>query len=140
MRNFLLILLLVFGYQTVSAQITGKWKTIDDETGEPKSIVSIYEKNGEIYGKVVEILNEDRKNAKCEECDEDDPRYMKPVQGMEIIKGLEKNDDGEYEDGTILDPENGSVYRCKIWREGKTLKVRGYLAFLFRTQTWYPVN
>ncbi|NMM50468.1 DUF2147 domain-containing protein [Marinigracilibium pacificum] len=140
MRNFLLLIILLGGFQTISAQVIGKWKTIDDETGEPKSIVTIYEEGNKIYGKVVEILNEDRKNAKCEECETDDPRYMKPIQGMVIIKDLEKNGDGEYGDGTILDPENGSVYRCKIWREGKTLKVRGYLAFLYRTQTWYPVN
>ena len=42
----------------------------------------------------------------------------------------------EWKDGTILDPENGSVYDCKLWVEGGRLKVRGYVAFFYRTQTW----
>ena len=54
---------------------------------------------------------------------------------MEIIDGLIKNHD-EYGDGSILDPENGKVYRCKIWVEDKQLKVRGYLGPFYRTQSW----
>ena len=41
----------------VAQDVTGKWKTIDDETGEAKSIVEIYKQNGKVYGKVVEILD-----------------------------------------------------------------------------------
>jgi hypothetical protein len=40
----------------LKAQVTGKWKTIDDQTGEAKSIIEIYEKGGKVYGKVVDIL------------------------------------------------------------------------------------
>jgi uncharacterized protein (DUF2147 family) len=54
---------------------------------------------------------------------------------MEILRDLKKNGD-EYTDGNILDPEIGKVYRCKLWREGDTLKVRGYWGPFFRTQTW----
>ena len=32
-----------------TAPIIGKWKTIDDETNEAKSIVKIYEKDGKFY-------------------------------------------------------------------------------------------
>ena len=54
---------------------------------------------------------------------------------MEIIRDLVP--DGEaWNDGTILDPKNGSVYDCKLWLEDGKLKVRGYVAFFFRTQTW----
>ena len=74
----------------------------------------------------------------CEECDQDDPRYMKRIIGMEIIKDMEKDGD-QYSGGNILDPENGNVYRCKIWvGDDGMLKVRGYVAFLYRTQTWLP--
>jgi uncharacterized protein (DUF2147 family) len=51
-----------------------------------------------------------------------------------------KKDDGEYVDGDILDPENGKVYRCKLWVEEGKLQVRGYIAFLYRTQTWKPAD
>lgn len=122
----------------VNAQngIVGKWKTIDDTTGEARSIVEIYQKGDKIYGKIDRIIKESDRGQLCKECEGED--YNKPIEGMIIIKGLTK-DGNEYEDGTILDPENGKVYRCKIWLEENdpnTLNVRGYIAFLFRTQQW----
>jgi len=45
-----------------------------------------------------------------------------------------------WEDGDILDPENGKVYRCKVWVEQGNLMVRGYIAFLYRTQKWLPAK
>jgi uncharacterized protein (DUF2147 family) len=57
---------------------------------------------------------------------------------MEIIRDMKKDDD-EYTGGHILDPEVGKIYRCKLWIEEGTLKVRGYLGPFFRTQTWQRV-
>jgi len=57
--------------------------------------------------------------------------------GMVIIEGLQESD-AVYEGGTILDPQIGKVYKCKLWRENNQLKVRGYWGFLYRTQTWLP--
>jgi len=121
--------------------IIGKWKTIDDETGEPKSIVEIYMRNGKFYGRVDSLFRKpgEDPNPKCDKCPEDDPRYNKPVLGMEIIKDMKKDGD-EYTGGTILDPKKGKIYRCKLWIEDGKLKVRGYIAFLYRTQTWYRVK
>lgn len=69
-----------------------------------------------------------------------DSRKDQPVLGMEIIKDLEQNDD-EFEDGTILDPNNGKIYDCKIWlKDENTLNVRGYIMFFFRTQEWHRVS
>lgn len=121
--------------------IFGKWKTIDDETGKPKSIVEIYEKDGKAYGKVVEITDPEKQEAVCDECDKDDPRKNERILGMVVLKDMEKDDD-EWDDGTILDPNNGKVYRCKMWLEEGQLQVRGYIGFslLGRTQTWKPLN
>lgn len=134
----LLLFLFVF---VASAQtpIIGKWKTVDDNTGETKSVVEIYEKDGKVFGKVLELFNPPEPNPVCEECAEDDPRHMQPVVGLEIIRNMVKNGN-EYTDGDILDPENGKVYRCKLWVENGKLKVRGYIAFLYRTQTWLPAE
>nr|WP_224483633.1 DUF2147 domain-containing protein [Robertkochia sp. 3YJGBD-33] len=120
--------------------VYGKWKTIDDETGKEKSIVEIYEKDGEVYGKVVEILNKDRVDAVCDLCEGE--KKDEPILGMVILEGLEKDGD-EYEGGTILDPNKGKVYRCKIWVDEDNpdkLNVRGYIAFLYRTQEWFRVE
>ena len=135
LKSFFLFLF-VFSLTSINAQdIVGKWKTIDDETGKEKSIVEIFIKNGKAYGKIIELLNPEKKDAVCDLCDEGDDRKDKKVLGMEIVRGLEK-DGNEWEDGTILDPNNGKVYDCKIWVEGGDLQVRGYIAFFFRTQTW----
>jgi len=120
--------------------ILGKWKTIDDETNRAKSIVEIVEKDGKVFGKILQIfpLPEDDPNPICDQCDDDDDRYNQKVVGMEVIRDLKKNGD-EWEDGTILDPENGKVYDCKLWvskEDPNKLNVRGYIAFFFRTQTW----
>jgi uncharacterized protein (DUF2147 family) len=138
----LLISVSSFG-QSGSAQIVGEWKTIDDETGKPKSIVEIFEKEGKFYGKIKKLFREPDEDPDpvCDDCDEDDPRYMKRVIGMEIIQEMEYDaKDNEYGDGTILDPANGNVYDCELWIDEDTgnLRVRGYILFLYRTQTWLP--
>ncbi|MAP81411.1 MAG: hypothetical protein CL526_10020 [Aequorivita sp.] len=136
--TFSLVVLTVF---TSSAQdVFGKWKTFDDETGEAKSIVEIYEENGKVFGKVVEILNPAKKDAICTKCPGKDKG--EPILGLVIIKDLEKDGD-EYNDGTIMDPNNGKIYKCFIELDGANkLDVRGYIGFslLGRTQTWTRVN
>tara|TARA_R110002072_G_scaffold25580_1_gene85830 strand:+ start:255 stop:689 length:435 start_codon:yes stop_codon:yes gene_type:complete len=141
-KNISLFLLFSFFVFSSFAQRTspiGKWKTVDDNTGKTKSVVEITERNGKAYGKILELFDPPKPNPVCEECDEDDPRYMKPVKGMEIIQDMVR-DGKEWVDGKIMDPENGKVYRCKLWVENGKLRVRGYIAFLYRTQTWLPAD
>jgi uncharacterized protein (DUF2147 family) len=140
-----LTILLTLIIASVNAQsVFGKWKTIDDETKKAKSIVEIYEKDGKLYGKITELFREPGEDPDpiCEECDEDDDRHNQKVIGMEIIREMEKDDD-EWEDGTILDPEDGKVYNCKLWVDEDApniLNVRGYIAFFYRTQVWLRVE
>jgi uncharacterized protein (DUF2147 family) len=123
------------------AQIVGKWKTIDDETKKEKSIVQIWKaEDGLYYGKIMRLFDESKKDNVCDKCDPKDPRYKQKVVGMKIIMSMKKTGDNEYTEGTILDPNNGKVYRCKLFRDGKNLSVRGYIAFLYRTQTWLPAE
>ena len=123
-----------------SQSIIGKWKTIDDATGEAKSIVEVFSKSGKIYAKVVDILDPATKNNHCKQCSGEDKN--KPILGLTIIKGLSK-DGSEYNSGEILDPKNGKLYKCALSLESKDkLKVRGYIGFslLGRTQYWHRVN
>lgn len=117
----------------------GLWKTIDDETGEAKSHVRIIEKNGKLYGTVEKLLLKPQ-DTRCTACEGDKKDQL--VVGMEILTDLEQ--DGKYwEDGEILDPNNGSVYSCYLEMESTDkLKVRGYIGFslLGRTQYWYRVK
>jgi len=124
-----------------NTSIVGKWETIDDKTGEPKSIVEIYEKNGKFYGQIKELFIKegDNPDPTCDKCPADDPRKDQPTKGMVIIQDLVKSNDG-YSGGTILDPKEGKIYTCKLWIEDGKLMVRGYIAFFFRTQTWHRVE
>ena len=118
--------------------IFGKWKTVDDETGEVRSIVEIFPEGDKASGRILELFRgeDEDPDPVCTECT--DKRKGEKIIGMQIIEDLEK-DGNEWSGGEILDPENGKVYRCKIWREGSELKVRGYLYFFYRTQTWLPL-
>lgn len=129
---------LIFQSQTV----LGKWKTIDDETGEAKSIVEIYEQNGVVYGKVIQLFRKpnEEQDPVCDKCEDD--RKGQKVMGMIIIRDM-KLQDGYYKGGTICDPKNGKVYKCEMWLksgDSNALELRGYLGWFFRTQTWYRVG
>ena len=138
--SLLVGLILCSGLQ--SQDIFGKWKTIDDQTGDLKSVVEIYEKNGKVYGKVVELFRkpDEEPDPHCKDCMDD--RKGQRIIGMEVIRAMEKDGD-EWEDGTICDPENGKIYDCKLWLDEDNpdkLNVRGYIAFLYRTQEWFRVE
>ena len=141
MNKFYLIIIFVFTTTIMNSQsVFGKWKTIDDATGEAKSVVEVFSKSGKIYAKVVEILDPTKKNNLCNSCSGEDRN--KPILGLTIIKGLTK-DGAEYNSGEILDPKNGKLYKCTLSLESKDkLKVRGYIGFslLGRTQYWFRVN
>ena len=137
-KHISILIAILISAATVSAQsIVGKWKSIDDETGKPKSVVEIYEKNGKVYGKIIKLFRDpsEDQDPVCDKCEDD--RKNKKIIGLEIIRDMEK-DDNEWEDGTILDPKKGTIYDCKLWLEGGNLMVRGYVLFIYRTQTWLP--
>jgi len=124
------------GFAQGAGSPVGLWKNIDDETKQPKSLIRIVEKDGQLTGRVEKILT-DKTDAKCDKCT--DERKDQPVQGMTIITGM-KRDGDKWEGGKILDPNNGKVYssQMKLVDGGKKLEVRGYVGtpLLGRTQTW----
>jgi uncharacterized protein (DUF2147 family) len=119
----------------------GQWHTIDDSTGEIKSLVVIVEQQGQVRGRVEKLLRKDAdQNAKCEKCSDD--RKNKPILGLEIIRGAKKaSSKNVWEDGEILDPENGKTYGLRLTpvENGAKLEVRGSIGPFGRTQTWVRV-
>jgi uncharacterized protein (DUF2147 family) len=117
----------------------GLWEQVDEKSGQPESWFRIAEKSGVFEGTIVKMFlkpGEDP-NWACDKCEGDE--RGKPVLGLALIKGMQRNG-LEYENGSIMDPRDGKVYRAKmtISPDGQKLDVRGYLAFkwLGRTQTW----
>ncbi|MEO9485309.1 MAG: DUF2147 domain-containing protein [Ekhidna sp.] len=133
-------LMLLFSTSTYSQTIVGTWKTIDDESGKARSIVEIYEEENRYYGKILKLFREEDEDPDpvCDECE--DHRKGQKIIGMEIISDMKFNKkENEYHKGEIMDPENGNIYDCKLWvADDGNLKVRGYLLFFYRTQTWLP--
>lgn len=119
----------------------GQWHTIDDKTGELKSMVVIVEQQGVMKGRVEKLLRKDAdQNAKCEKCGDD--RKNQAVLGLEIIRGAKKaSGKNVWEDGEILDPENGKTYGLRLTpiENGAKLEVRGSIGPFGRTQTWVRV-
>ncbi len=119
----------------------GLWQTFDDHTGQPRGLVRIFENQGRLYGDVARVLDADKGGAVCVKCTDD--RKDKPVLGLQIIRGLVPDGDG-WSGGTILDPENGTTYRCSMHLAdgGRKLILRGYVGIsLFgRSQTWVRVG
>lgn len=139
MNRYLLILVVLISFSANSQDIIGKWKTIDGETDEAKSIVEIYKRDGEIFGKIIAILNPENKDALCKKCEGVDKN--KPVLGFELIKNMTK--EGKYyKNGTIFDPEKGKKFKCRLMldKNPDILQVRGYIAFLYATQYWQRVK
>lgn len=142
-KNLFSFVVLLFLASPTFAQtsIFGQWKSIDDNTGKAKSIVEIYEKDGKAFGKVIKIFDEAKQDAVCSECSKDDARKGQRILGMEILRNMEKKGK-EWTNGKILDPNNGSEYKCTMWLEDGHLHVRGYIGFslIGRTQIWEKVN
>ncbi|MBK7943884.1 MAG: DUF2147 domain-containing protein [Flavobacteriales bacterium] len=111
----------------------GRWTTIDDNTGKPRSTVGTHRSPMGRSQAALSICTTKPNSTRCEKCPGD--RKNQRIVGLEIIRGM-KADGDEWENGTILDPETGKVYDCKLWLENGQLKVRGYVAFFYRTQTW----
>jgi uncharacterized protein (DUF2147 family) len=114
----------------------GMWKTVDDKTSKVVSEVEVYEQGGKLFGKIVGLTEPNDKQGKpktCTHCTGSDKD--KPIVGLVIIRDLDPSG-GRYKGGTILDPEDGKVYKAEIWVEDGTLKVRGYIGFFYKTQTW----
>jgi uncharacterized protein (DUF2147 family) len=122
----------------------GQWKTIDDVTGNPKSIIAIrLNANQTLSGTVVQLLRKEDIGKRCIKCE--GSKKDQPIVGMQVIENMTQNKQHltTWENGSIFDPKNGKTYHCliQVVENGTQLTVRGYIGLpLFgRTQTWYRV-
>lgn len=134
-----MILCLASAAPVAAQSVVGEWISIDDKTEKPRSVIEIWEAQGVVYGRIKALFPEpgEDPNPLCDECKGE--LKDQPVLGMRILWDM-KPDGDKWSGGKIMDPENGKTYRCKLWVEDGTLKVRGYLAFFYRTQTWIPAE
>ena len=143
MKTWITLAALSMAATLAGAQATpaGLWKTIDDETKQEKSLVRIVDNGGVLTGKVEKVFDPAKQDSTCDKCT--DNRKDQKVLGMTIVEGVKKHADEPYWDGGhILDPNNGKVYKVRMTPKegGKLLEVRGFIAFLYRNQTWHRVE
>jgi uncharacterized protein (DUF2147 family) len=141
MKYLLATCLTLLALTPVSAQysetIIGEWLSAD---GDGK--VEIYKKGDKYYGKLV-WLKEPNETDGTPKVDDENPDVNKrstPLQGLVLLRNF-TFEDGFWNGGTIYDPKNGKTYKCEMWMDGKnTLRIRGYISFLHRTESWTRVN
>ena len=116
----------------------GLWEQVDD--GKSEGWFRIIEKNGVYEGVLVKAFpkpGEEGIEWRCTKCEGTEKDA--PVIGLSLIKGM-KRTGLNYEDGTIMDPRDGKVYRAlmELSPDGQKLTVRGYLgiALIGRSQVW----
>lgn len=133
-------LLLAPGLAQAADTPVGKWKTIDDETNTPRSLVEIREVNGELQGRILQIFYrpDEKPDPVCDACEGE--RKGQPVIGMTFLWGLKPDSATEWVGGGVLDPKNGKTYnaRATLTEAGQKLRLRGYIGtpILGRTQVW----
>jgi uncharacterized protein (DUF2147 family) len=119
----------------------GTWRSVDDKTGEAKSEIVITEQDGVVSGRISRLLRaEADPQARCTACSDD--RKDQPLVGLEIIRGARQSEGrAVWQDGRILDPENGKTYTLRLTprEDGRLLDVRGSFGPFGRTQTWTRV-
>ena len=120
------------------ADPTGVWRTIDDETGQPKSLVEIYKAGDEYKGRVKQVFS----GNVCDKCE--GRFHNKNLVGETVIWGIRSQGGNTYGGGAIVDPKNGKNYSLKITDNGGTLNLKaGYSVLgkiVGRSQTWQRVQ
>ncbi|WP_085317703.1 DUF2147 domain-containing protein [Derxia lacustris] len=138
MRRTAALAALLMAATAAQATPVGLWKTIDDETGQPRSLVRITEADGRLSGRIEKLLVAPVSPV-CIKCA--DERRDQPLEGLTIIRNLRRDADGAaWSGGDILDPKSGKVYSLRLTEsaDGRRLEVRGFIGFalLGRTQVW----
>ncbi len=141
MTKTLIILSLCVASLGLQAQeadgILGAWLT-----EEKSAKVEVYKESNRYFGKIVWLDDPTVDGEpRTDENNDDESLQNRPLLGLRILNDF-VFDDGEWDDGTIYDPENGQTYDCVITKEGDALNVRGYVGFSFigRSTQWTKAN
>ena len=133
----LVIVMSLAAFGQVSSML-GEWVTVDDKTGEHRSVVTLYQGQDGLYYGTLSRLLVDVEEKICKLCPDEDKNQ--PLEGLVIIRGMKYNaDDNQLQGGRVLDPESGNFYYGKIYLKDGKLVLRGSIdkrGFIGRNQTW----
>ena len=134
-----------------SDPVEGYWLSIDEKTNKITAGWIIYQENGKLYGKVVSSAI-DPPGTIASGTRERYPGFPiagkvneMPMAGTPWIFGLTRIKPGEWSGGSVINPEDGRMYNCKIIfraADGRrflvdTLEMRAEIGLrLGRSQFW----
>lgn len=133
-----IICLLLLSRLFAAENIAGFWKTVDEDTDKPQSIIAVYEYQGKYYGRLIGSYDDDGKMTDTIYSPQSrapgvvgNPYYA----GIDILYNLEDQGDGSYE-GRIIDPREGNVYKAVVKARNGDLIVRGKVWMFGKSITW----
>lgn len=132
-----MVLMSMSGTEINADKLIGVW-----EPSNGRSRIKIEKIGTKFYGKIVwlkEPIDPNTKKPKVDKNNPDTSMRNVPLKGYRILKDFVFKGKGEWSDGTIYDPENGSTYNCVInMKEDNVIDIRGYIGIkaLGRTDTW----
>lgn len=157
MKKYLLcffIVAFISAFVFATDSVEGFWISVDEKTGKQTAGWEIWQEDGLLNGRILaaaDVTADETAGGKGKSYDNFqngvDVNTVKVV-GTTWIWGLTQKNPGQWENGFIIDPENGSRYKCKITfhkADGKkyskeTLEMRGEVGPFGRSQFWHKAT
>jgi uncharacterized protein (DUF2147 family) len=154
MKKFLMmcgVLVVVAAASLAADPVEGYWISVDDKTGKLNAGWEIYLQGGKLFGRILSIADfpQTEKASACKASYPGFPAAGKvnemTVVGTTWIFGLSMDRAGQWSGGSIIDPNDGKIYKCRITfrtADGKkykvdTLEMRGEIGLgIGRSQFW----